>query len=82
MHVDHSDLEVAAKAVDVEPGSDEGFEEASKPRRTCGLRVVTFWLVLALGVIIIGVAIGGGVGGLLAKASLKAESAEAPKNAQ
>lgn len=39
---------------------------AEPQRRICGLRVVTFWLVVVILVLVVGGAVGGGVGGWLA----------------
>ncbi|OKL57992.1 hypothetical protein UA08_06499 [Talaromyces atroroseus] len=41
-------------------------EQAAKPRKICGLRVTTFWLVCVIAILIIGGAVAGGVGASLA----------------
>ena len=68
--VDHSELEVATEVAEVER-STEDYGKVLKPNRICGLSVVTFWLLLALGIIIIGAVVGGGVGGSLANKKLR-----------
>ena len=62
-NVDHSDLEVATKAKEVGSSSEDDAGVRDKPKRICGLRVVAFWLLLALVIVIIVGAVGGGVGG-------------------
>ena len=41
-------------------------QESGRPRRICGLKPLSFWLVLAVIMVVIVGAIGGGVGGALA----------------
>lgn len=47
---------------------------ADAPRRICGLRVVTFWLVVVILVLVVGAALGGGIGGGLASKNGDSES--------
>ena len=71
---DYSDLEVAKHLKDERYNGEQGpnvpvSDPQKKPRRICGLRVVTFWLALALSIVILVGAVGGGVGGGLASSS-------------
>ena len=69
---DYSDIEVVAhqpsknrNGVD-DPYAEKFLRKDGREGRICGLRKVTFWLSLALAVVIIAGAVGGGVGGALA----------------
>lgn len=54
----------------VDPDSQHPSYNAQTPKATvCGLRRSTFWLLVAIAVLLIGAAVGGGVGGTLASKS-------------
>lgn len=72
-HRGYSDLETGSQQFGKErdataPVNTPGqvLSEKDKGHRICGLRRVTFWLSLALVLVIIVAAVGGGVGGTLA----------------
>ena len=78
----HSDLEILQHQTSHTSNhaeashADKSFQQDGKGRRICGLRKVTFWLLLTLAVVLIGVGIGGGVGGALAGRTSKARDGQ------
>lgn len=54
------------------PGPENGgVKGAEKEKTLCGVRPATFWLSLALAVLIIAGAVGGGIGGRLAAKKIR-----------
>ena len=61
-----------------EKGQDLQEPPASPRDRICGLRKTTFWLSLILAIVVIGAAVGGGVGGSLASKNNHNEQVSTP----
>lgn len=70
-HLEYSDIEVVGNQ------TRDTEKQDSKPRRTCGLRTLTFWLLLVVAIVVIAGAVGGGVGGSLATSGGKAHGEQA-----
>lgn len=47
-------------------GLEHDINAGRRPRTICGLQKKTFWLLLVLAIVVIGAAVGGGVGGAMA----------------
>lgn len=59
-----------------------GVQEQDRPRKICGLKKRTFWIVLIVAIVVVAAAVGGGVGGALASRSSNSSSNTAQAGSQ